>query len=44
VAAHSLALVGDTARAQKLVDGLSRELPSDTFLNKVSLPVVRAIL
>ena len=44
IAATALALTGDTSRAQKFIDELSRELPTDTLLNKASLPVVRAII
>jgi tetratricopeptide (TPR) repeat protein len=43
-AAYVFARVGDVARAQKLVDDLAREFPSDTILNQADLPVVRALL
>jgi serine/threonine protein kinase/tetratricopeptide (TPR) repeat protein len=43
-AAYVLAMVGDAARAQKLMDDLAKESPSDTLLNQVNLPVVRAVL
>jgi eukaryotic-like serine/threonine-protein kinase len=43
-AAYIFARVGDVARAQKLVDDLAREFPSDTILNQADLSVVRALL
>ena len=43
-AAQVLARTGDTARAQKMVDDLAREFPTDTLLNAVSLPVARAMI
>jgi serine/threonine protein kinase/tetratricopeptide (TPR) repeat protein len=43
-AAYIFARVGDVSRAQKLVDDLARESPSDTILNQADLPVVRALL
>jgi serine/threonine protein kinase/tetratricopeptide (TPR) repeat protein len=43
-AAVTLALTGDTNRAQKLIDGLAKESPSDTLLNNVALPTARAII
>jgi eukaryotic-like serine/threonine-protein kinase len=43
-AAYVLAMVGDAARAQKLVDDLAKESPSDTLLNQVNLPIARAVL
>ncbi len=42
--AWTLALCGETARAQSLADGLTRKLPSDTMLHLVWLPLVRATL
>jgi predicted Zn-dependent protease len=43
-AAQLFARTGDTARAQKLIDDLAKESPTDTLLNAVSLPVGRAII
>jgi serine/threonine protein kinase/Tfp pilus assembly protein PilF len=43
-AARVLAQVGDVAKAQKLVDDLGREFPSDTLLNAVHIPTVSALL
>src|SRR4029077_2207127 len=44
LAARALALLGDVAKAQKIVDDLGREFPSQTLLNAVQIPIVRAIL
>jgi hypothetical protein len=41
-AADVLALAGDSARSQKLVEELAREYPTDTLLNSVWLPIARA--
>ncbi len=43
-AAYLFASVGDAARAQKLIDDLAKEAPSDTVLNQVFLPCARAVL
>ncbi len=43
-AAVTLALTGDTNRAQKLIDDLAKESPLDTLLNNVVLPSARAII
>ncbi len=43
-AAYLFASVGDAARAQKLIDDLAKESPSDTVLNQVFLPCARAVL
>jgi len=43
-AASVLALAGDSAHAQNLVDGLAKSYPTDTLLNQAFLPDVRAIL
>jgi eukaryotic-like serine/threonine-protein kinase len=43
-AAEVFARAGDASRAQKLVDDLAKEFPSDTLLSQVSLPVVQALL
>jgi eukaryotic-like serine/threonine-protein kinase len=43
-AAYVFALAGDAPRAQKLVDDLAKESPSDTLLSQVNLPAVRALL
>jgi eukaryotic-like serine/threonine-protein kinase len=42
--ARTLALAGDAAQAQKLIGEVARDAPNDTFLNKVVLPTVQAIL
>jgi tetratricopeptide (TPR) repeat protein len=43
-AAITLALSGDNTQPQKLIAGLVSETPSDTLLNQVNVPLVRAIL
>ena len=43
-AAQLFARTGDTVRAQKLIDELAKEFPTDTLLNAVSLPVGRAMI
>jgi len=43
-AAEVFARAGDAPRAQKLVDDLAKEFPSDTLLRQVSLPLVQALL
>jgi serine/threonine protein kinase/Flp pilus assembly protein TadD len=43
-AAYVFALVGDLARAQKLVDELAKESPFNTLLNQMNLATVRAII
>jgi len=42
--ARMLALVGETAQAQKLADDVAHDAPTDTFLNKIALPTIRAVL
>jgi serine/threonine protein kinase/tetratricopeptide (TPR) repeat protein len=42
-AAQLFARTGDTARAQKLIDELAQEFPTDPMLNAVWLPVAGAI-
>jgi serine/threonine protein kinase/tetratricopeptide (TPR) repeat protein len=42
--AIALALAGDAKGAQQTIDGLNRRYPADTLLNRVSGPVVSAIL
>jgi len=42
--ALALALTGDTSRAQKFMDELARDFPSDTLLNNAALPFVRAVV
>jgi len=44
LAARALAQIGETARAQKLADELAAEFPSDTLLNTVHIPIVRALV
>jgi eukaryotic-like serine/threonine-protein kinase len=43
-AALALAVVGDQSQAEKLADDLSKERPSDTYIQRVELPVIRARL
>jgi tetratricopeptide (TPR) repeat protein len=43
-AAVTLALTGDTNRAQKLIDDLAKDSPLDTLLNNIALPTARAII
>jgi tetratricopeptide (TPR) repeat protein len=43
-AALALAQIGDTDKAQKLTEDLSREFPSDTLLISARLPTVRAVI
>lgn len=43
-AALALATSGDSSRAQQLVDELAKAAPSDTMLNQVYLPCVRATI
>ncbi len=43
-AAYLFARLGDAARAQKLIDDLAKESPSNTVLNQAILPAARAIL
>ena len=43
-AAVTLALTGDTNRAQKLIDDLAKDSPLDMLLNNVALPTARAII
>ena len=42
MAARALAYCGRRVQARQIMDSLVRESPSDTFLNGVDLPVVRA--
>ena len=42
IAALALAQSGETAKAQKLVEDLSKEFPSDTFLHAIQIPTVQA--
>ena len=42
--ALALALTGDTNRAQKVLDELAKDFPSDTLLNNAALPLVRAFI
>ena len=43
-AARTLALLGEAAKAQKLIDDLGRQFPSQTMMMSVQIPIVRAIL
>jgi eukaryotic-like serine/threonine-protein kinase len=43
-AAQLFARTGDTARAQKMINDLAKEFPTDTHLNAVSLPLGRAMI
>jgi len=42
--ATALAMTGDTNRAQKFVDELAKDFPTDTLLNNAALPAVRAVV
>ncbi|MGH9702581.1 MAG: tetratricopeptide repeat protein, partial [Candidatus Acidiferrales bacterium] len=42
--ALSFAQIGDSAKAQKMIDDLSREFPSDTFVNSYFRPVVLGLI
>ncbi|HLW79795.1 MAG TPA: protein kinase, partial [Terriglobia bacterium] len=44
VNAETLARLGDKVQAEKLIDGLAREFPTDTILTQVNIPVTRALL
>ena len=43
-AATVLAMTGDAARAQKIIDDLAKRYPEDTLLHQVYIPEVRALL
>ena len=43
LAALALARIGDAAKAEKLIDDLSREFPNDTLLVAAYIPIVRAL-
>jgi eukaryotic-like serine/threonine-protein kinase len=43
-AAEDLALIGDSDGARKLADELAKEFPTDTLLNAVTLPSVKALI
>ena len=42
IAALTLAILGDASRAQKLADSLAKRRPSDTTVQRLELPVIRA--
>jgi tetratricopeptide (TPR) repeat protein len=42
--ASTLALAGDSNRAEKLVEAAAKDFPLDTLLSSVSIPTVRAII
>ena len=44
LAALAFARSGDAARAQELAEGLNRDFPSDTLMQRYTLPVVRALI
>jgi tetratricopeptide (TPR) repeat protein len=44
IAAGVLARTGDLTHAQKLLDDLAREFPSDTVLNRADIPTARALI
>jgi serine/threonine protein kinase/tetratricopeptide (TPR) repeat protein len=44
IAAGVLARIGDISRAQKLVQGLAKEFPTDTILNRVDIPATQALV
>jgi hypothetical protein len=39
-----LAFIGETTQAKQITDGLLRERPSDTLLNGLDVPVIRATI
>ena len=39
-----LARIGDISGSQKLVDGLAKEFPTDTILNRVDIPATQAFI
>ena len=43
-AAYIFARLGDDARAKKLLEDVNKELPSDTFIHGIDIPMVHAIL
>ncbi len=42
--AFPLALIGDVTQARAAVDLLAKEYPSDTFVQKITLPVIEALI
>jgi len=42
IAALTLAILGDASRAQKIADNLAKSHPSDTTVQRLELPVIRA--
>jgi serine/threonine protein kinase/tetratricopeptide (TPR) repeat protein len=44
IAAPTLGRIGDTGQAEKLIADLSKQFPSDTILNKITLAVARAAI
>jgi len=43
-AAVALALAGDASRAEKLIDEVAKDFPTDSLLNNLAVPTTRAIL
>ena len=39
-----LAVTGDSARAEKILDQLAKKNPQDTLLNAIDLPIIRALV
>src|SRR5438445_163878 len=44
ISAGVLARIGDTSGSQKLVEGLAKEFPTDTILNRVDIPATQAFI
>ncbi len=44
ISAGVLARIGDISGSQKLVDGLAKEFPTDTILNRVDIPATQAFI
>ena len=44
ISAGVLARIGDNSGSQKLVDGLAKEFPTDTILNRVDIPATQAFI
>src|SRR5437660_11273208 len=44
ISAGVLARIGDISGSQKLVEGLAKEFPTDTILNRVDIPATQAFI
>jgi len=43
-AAAAMARAGDSARAEKMADQLSKEFPQNTIVNRIAVPIIRAAI